>query len=299
MTTSVALCTYNGAKYLTEQLESILAQEIPVDEIVICDDGSTDDTISILKNFEIRFPQLFRVYINPENLGYVRNFEKAISICTKDLIFICDQDDIWRKIKVGRVKQMFSKNNEIKILCHNFSLLSDTESEKDYWEQHSFEPNQSNEQILKTILFHGNIFPGMAMILSNKVKEDYFPLKNLNNILIHDFELVIRSLKENSLAVLDENLGFYRLHDDQNIGFKARNGKQFISAKDLYAKIKFINFIKNIILTFDLEKGLLAEYKTLVLNYYSDYLKQFPFWERIYIKLKLNYYYQIRPRNFK
>ena len=297
MTTSVAICTYNGAKYLTEQLESILAQETPVDEIVVCDDGSTDGTPLLLKEYHDQYPKLFRVYINAQNLGYVRNFEKAISLCAKDLIFLCDQDDIWHKNKVARVKQVFSDNIKTKVLCHNFSLLLDMESEKNYWKQHSFEPKQSNEQILKIVLFKGNIFPGMAMVLSKKAKKDYLPLKKLNNLLIHDFELVIKSLKENTLFILDEKLGLYRIHDDQNIGFKLKKEKERISAEDLYAKIKSIDYIKIIVSNFDLKKGLIDEYKTIVTKYYNDYLDQFTIWKRLYIKLKLNYYYKIT--NFK
>ena len=100
MTTSVAICTYNGAKYLTEQLESILAQETPVDEIIICDDGSTDGTPLLLKEYHDQFPKLFRLFFNAENLGYVRNFEQALSLCTKDIIFLCDQDDVWFSDKI-------------------------------------------------------------------------------------------------------------------------------------------------------------------------------------------------------
>ena len=106
MTKSVALCTYNGEKYLKEQLDSILSQEIPVDEIVICDDCSTDETTLIIKEYESQFPNVFCVFINAENLGYVRNFEKALSFCTGEIIFLCDQDDLWRKDKTQKIRSL-------------------------------------------------------------------------------------------------------------------------------------------------------------------------------------------------
>ena len=84
---SVALCTYNGEIYLREQLESILEQTLPPDEIIICDDGSTDATIKILEEFRRKSFTSVKVYCNKENLGVSKNFEKAISLCSGDIIF--------------------------------------------------------------------------------------------------------------------------------------------------------------------------------------------------------------------
>ena len=77
MTTSVALCTFNGEKFLKEQLDSILNQTVTIDEIIVCDDGSTDATISILNSYKEKFPEIFNIYINEENLRSVKNFEKG------------------------------------------------------------------------------------------------------------------------------------------------------------------------------------------------------------------------------
>ena len=72
---SVALCTYNGEKYLRDQIDSILDQSLKVDEIVVCDDGSTDKTLSILAEYENKFPEIFKIHINEKNLRSVKNFE--------------------------------------------------------------------------------------------------------------------------------------------------------------------------------------------------------------------------------
>ena len=100
MKISVALCTYNGEKFLKKQIDSILSQTIKVDEIVVCDDRSQDGTHDILNGYQSQYPDVFRVFINDENLRSVKNFEKAISKCTGDLIFLSDQDDIWIPEKV-------------------------------------------------------------------------------------------------------------------------------------------------------------------------------------------------------
>jgi glycosyltransferase involved in cell wall biosynthesis len=92
---SVALCTYNGGRYLGAQLDSILAQNRQPFELVVCDDRSSDDTLAIVERFRERAPFPVRIESNPETLGSTKNFEKAISLCTGDLIATCDQDDVW------------------------------------------------------------------------------------------------------------------------------------------------------------------------------------------------------------
>jgi glycosyltransferase involved in cell wall biosynthesis len=93
-TISIALCTYNGALYLREQLDSLLAQSRRDFEIVAVDDGSTDETVTILQEYANRDRRL-RVIVNSVNLGFRKNFERSISLCTGQFIALCDQDDIW------------------------------------------------------------------------------------------------------------------------------------------------------------------------------------------------------------
>lgn len=90
---SLALATYNGAKFLEELLNSLLAQTLPPDEIVAVDDGSTDDTVKILERFQTKLP--IRILQNEKNLGVNLNFQKAVLNCSGDIILICDQDDVW------------------------------------------------------------------------------------------------------------------------------------------------------------------------------------------------------------
>lgn len=100
-TLSVALCTYNGAAYLAEQLASIAGQDRPPDELVVCDDGSSDDTAAIVAAFarDASFPVAF--HTNAVRLGSTKNFERAISLATGDVIALADQDDVWRADKLA------------------------------------------------------------------------------------------------------------------------------------------------------------------------------------------------------
>lgn len=96
---SIPLCTYNGARYLSAQLDSLFAQTYPAVEIVAVDDGSTDATVTILNDYAQRHPRM-RVEINPVNLGFRRNFELALAQCRGDFIAPCDQDDVWLSEKL-------------------------------------------------------------------------------------------------------------------------------------------------------------------------------------------------------
>src|SRR4030095_5004546 len=100
---SIAMCTYNGARYIAEQLESIAAQTYPPGEIIVCDDASTDNTLEIVKDFASRASMPVRVFVNEENSGSTRNFSKAIGLCGGDLIALSDQDDFWLANKLERL----------------------------------------------------------------------------------------------------------------------------------------------------------------------------------------------------
>ena len=101
-TVSVVLGTYNGQTYLREQLDSVLAQTYPFLEIITIDDGSTDATVSILREYAACDPRI-RLVVNEQNLGFIRNFEKGCSLATGRWIALCDQDDYWLPDKVKKM----------------------------------------------------------------------------------------------------------------------------------------------------------------------------------------------------
>jgi rhamnosyltransferase len=110
MRISIALCTYFGAQYLREQLESIAAQTRKPDELIICDDGSTDTTVSIIKDFSSNTPFPVHFYVNTLNLGVTENFIKALQLCNGDLVAFSDQDDVWLPDKLARAEQMIQQS---------------------------------------------------------------------------------------------------------------------------------------------------------------------------------------------
>lgn len=107
MRISIAMATYNGANYLQDQLDSFLYQTRPPDELVVCDDGSTDETLSLLETFRAQAPFAVHIHRNEARLGYAKNFERALSLCTGDIIFLSDQDDVWFCRKIAEVERIF------------------------------------------------------------------------------------------------------------------------------------------------------------------------------------------------
>lgn len=99
---SIAMATYNGARFIEEQLQSLAGQSRAPDEIVVTDDGSTDDTLAIVARFAERAPFPVRIHRNSKRLGYSANFAAALSLCQGDVQFLCDQDDIWFETKIER-----------------------------------------------------------------------------------------------------------------------------------------------------------------------------------------------------
>lgn len=119
MRISIAMATYNGAKYLREQLDSFLHQTRLPDELVVCDDGSSDATLEILEVFRQQVPFSVHIYRNETNLGYIKNFEKAMSLCAGDIIFLSDQDDFWLSNKLEVVEKLFALKPNLMVVVND------------------------------------------------------------------------------------------------------------------------------------------------------------------------------------
>lgn len=123
---SVVLATYNGEKFIIEQLESLRNQTLKIDEVLISDDASTDNTVKIIKEYiqEHSLQNSWRIFVNRPNKGYIRNFIDTIIMATGKYIFLCDQDDIWVNSKVEIMTRVMLENKDINVLladCANFS----------------------------------------------------------------------------------------------------------------------------------------------------------------------------------
>lgn len=122
MKVSIAMASYNGEKFIKQQLESFIYQDKLPDELIICDDGSTDSTIEIVEGMLGSLPFSVKIYKNDVNLGYCKNFEKAISLCDGDLIFLSDQDDFWFKDKISTLCDWMNDKPDLLISQSNMEI---------------------------------------------------------------------------------------------------------------------------------------------------------------------------------
>lgn len=122
MKVSIAMATYNGAAYLQAQLDSFVRQTRLPDELVVCDDGSSDATLDLLRAFQQQAGFAVAIHSNPATLGYVRNFERALSLCTGDLIFLSDQDDAWFEGKIAAMCAALQADGAAQVLIADMVL---------------------------------------------------------------------------------------------------------------------------------------------------------------------------------
>lgn len=118
------MATYNGAKYIREQLDDLAAQTHLPDELLVCDDGSTDGTLDIVEQFATAAPFPVRIHRNPERLGYRANFMTCAGLCTSDLIAFCDQDDRWDRNKLQEIVAVFA-DEEVLLAYHNARAVTE------------------------------------------------------------------------------------------------------------------------------------------------------------------------------
>src|SRR5579862_5794949 len=124
-TLSVAMCTYNGAAYLAEQLESIASQERPPDELVIGDDCSTDGSVAIIKQFASNASFPVHLQINEHNVGSTKNFELTIQRCRSQFIALSDQDDVWLPLKLGTLEAALARQPDVGLVFSDAELVND------------------------------------------------------------------------------------------------------------------------------------------------------------------------------
>lgn len=228
---SVAMTTYNGEKYVEKQLLSLLNQTRKADEVIIKDDCSTDHTAEIVTEF-IKKNSLgnWDFSVNKSNLGYKRNFYEAIKQTTGDIIFLCDQDDIWYSNKLKTIEAIFNNNTEVKALSSSFKFIDGQDNNIKFYDRNGFSNNNlinakipvdSLYKIDTDIVLQGNISPGCVCAFSKEVC-----LKFINNSahrIPHDWELNIYAAIMNGLYFYNKPLIGYRIHGKNTIGMKTDN----------------------------------------------------------------------------
>ena len=209
---SVAMATYNGEKYIKEQLESILKQLNKNDEIIISDDGSTDNTINIIKNLKDKRIKV----INGPRKGVKQNFANAINNCSGKYIFLSDQDDIWCDNKVEAVLSEFGKE---KVNCVIHDCVVFDSKTNNIIINSFFEYRKSRKGIIRNII--KNSYIGCCMAFDSKLKEYILPVPN--DIYMHDQWIGLQAEKHGMVKFVNNKLIRYRRHDKNMTSLNQHN----------------------------------------------------------------------------
>ena len=217
---SVAMCTYNGEKYIEEQITSILNQNCPVDEIVIGDDGSVDTTLEIAERTLSQSSVDWKNIRNEKNLGYRKNFENVIRHTRGEIVFLCDQDDVWLPEKTEVMMSVMEEDPSCLLAFSDAFLTDGNLNIKDgsLWDAVCYNENKGRFDNWMDLFFSGYYVTGAACCFRRELFEMCAPF---SEIWVHDGWLAIHAALYGSLKDVPEKLVYYRQHEKNQIGASA------------------------------------------------------------------------------
>ena len=231
MKISIAMATFNGANYLREQLDSFLKQDLLPNELIVCDDKSTDSTLAILEEFARTSPFLVKIYKNKTRLGYSQNFAKALSLCDGDFVFLSDQDDVWCKNKISLSIYLMRKKQKANLLFTN-ALLVDSNLNPLNITLQEFNKRDTNDKDPNN--------HGCCICVRKSFLDEFLPVPNDWG---HDNWLNACAKLTNSKIIINDILMLYRRHESAVTAYRLGNiyycyFKKFIDLKNKKNKLK-------------------------------------------------------------
>jgi glycosyltransferase involved in cell wall biosynthesis len=218
---SVAMCTYNGERFLAQQLASIARQSRPPDELVVCDDRSTDRTVAMIREFaaSVRYP--VRVFENAHNLGVAANFEQAIRLCEGNLIALADQDDIWHPIRLERSEEELAAHPEAGLIFSDADVIDDKNQPTGatLWQRLSFMGKREQDLLAGRylVLAKHRFVTGATVMMRATLRDRCLPI---GKGWIHDEWIAMIAAAFCDLRPIAQPLIQYRIHPSQEVGFK-------------------------------------------------------------------------------
>lgn len=218
MKISVALCTFNGARFLDEQLASIAAQTRQPDELVVCDDASSDGTRDILDRFAISASFPVRIIVNDSNRGVITNFRQAIALCTGELTALADQDDVWLPDKLERAEAalMSSINIGTTLYCTKLQYVDSRLKPLGL----SITPH--NTGFSNAVV--ENSATGCSVVFGREIKKRFLEAQPADMVM-HDWWLYLLATAFGSVIYDSQHGLLYRQHDSNAAGWQPRPSK--------------------------------------------------------------------------
>ena len=240
---SVAMCTYNGEKYLRQQLDSIAKQTRRPDEMVICDDRSSDGTINIITDFAQNAGFPVNWSINDKNLGSTKNFEKAIGLCSGSIIVLSDQDDLWMPDKLELIEKEFLAGPETGAVFTDAGTMDENADPLGYslWESIRFNKKEQAKVAdgrAPDVLLKHDVVTGATMAFRASCRQIALPIPEP---WVHDAWLALVIATVSELKLIDRPLIKYRIHHEQQLGrpkepFMAKVAREIKNIKENRAK---------------------------------------------------------------
>jgi len=217
----VALCTYNGEPFLRQQLASIQQQTRLPDELVVCDDQSTDQTLTIVREFAASAPFPVKIFENERNLGFATNFERAIRLCEGNLIALSDQDDIWYPNRLQRSAHEFTAHPEAGLVFSDADVINDSNelAGPTLWQRLGFAGKHEGELRAGQygLLAKHRFVTGATVMFRSSLRDRFLPI---GKGWIHDEWIALIAAAFSDLRPISQPLIRYRVHGSQQVGFR-------------------------------------------------------------------------------
>lgn len=260
-TISIALATYNGERYLRQQIGSLLSQTIPFDELIICDDNSSDSTIAIINEYSAQDNRI-KLFRNKINIGFKANFEQALSLCTGDIIALCDQDDIWLP---EHIKTLYDNMENKLLVCgdstlinKNGKLLKQRLSSIKLFKKRPYDC----ESIFRFIVYYQNPFQGASMMMQKQFLQVALPIPD--SVKFHDAWFAHISCLINSFKYIPEPITLYRMHETNASGKHTKQKQLKVILKHFLQKELYNNRREIINALFEKKDQLSIAYPSLL-----------------------------------
>ncbi len=233
---SIAVTTYNAGPWLAGQLESFVRQTLPPDQVVICDDGSTDGTIDAVRAFARSAPFEVQVVCNPENLTTTPNFAQAVSLCRGEFIFFADQDDVWHEDKIETLVGVLEADPEAGAVFSNGRVVDESLAPLGYtlWDSLWFDSSEralvQDEREAEVFVRHV-VAAGTTLAFRSCYRDVFLPFPDLHDC--HDAWVTFSICGVARVRIVERDLIEYRLHGENQFGLQRFNLlEQFAKAKE-------------------------------------------------------------------
>lgn len=253
---SVAMCTYNGERFVESQIASIIDQTVLPSELVVCDDRSNDETIAIVERMAMTAPFPIRITINDVRLGSTANFAGAIAACSGDVVALADQDDVWVPEKLAVIEEALAADPGLLAVFSDADVVDEVLlplgfSMFDYLGFGDAQKEQIRRDDAFDLVLRWSFVTGAALAFRSSLKPHVLPIPTGIPLMLHDKWIGILAVAIGRLGLIDEKLIRYRQHSGQQIGTPSVAGPawtrfQEMNVRDFTTESEYLAYLREL-----------------------------------------------------